>query len=266
MDHTSPQRMVFDIETQKTFDEVGENGQKDLGVSFCGVYSYSQKKSFGFFEKDLPKLEKIMITEKPMLIGFNSKHFDNPVLQPYFKELDLSTLPHLDILEEITKALGHRVKLDNVAQATLHEGKSGSGLDAIRWYREGDLDSLSKYCLDDVKVTRDVYEYGLRHGRIFYPSGGQQIPIPIKWGQAPLIIDKLMEAFKRHEQLEIDYFEVDDNNAKEVKKHTIEILSFDGDRFEAFCHADNQKSQFTVANVWDIAETGQTFAHQSSMF
>ncbi|MBI2410503.1 MAG: ribonuclease H-like domain-containing protein [Candidatus Kerfeldbacteria bacterium] len=264
----NPQNIiVFDIETQKTFDEVGgvQNREK-LGVSYVGVYSYSQQKLFGFFEDDLPILEKILIKEQPLLIGFNSIHFDVPVLQPYFQQLKLASLPQLDILKEIEKVLGHRVKLDNVAQATIHTGKSASGLDAIRWYREGNMDALAKYCLDDVAVTRDVYEYGLRHGRIYYPAGGERRPIEIPWGRTPSIREQLAEAFKKHQQLDIEYFEVDEAGKAKITKRKIEILSFDGERFEAYCHLLNNKSKFTLANVWNIADTGAVFAHQGSLF
>lgn len=258
--------IVFDIETQRTFDEVGgvEN-RHELGVSYVGVYSYSQEKLFGFAEQELPALEKILVAEKPMLIGFNSIHFDVPVLQPYFSSLDLSQLPHLDILKEIEKALGHRLKLDSVAQGTLYEGKSGDGLDAIRWYREGDMESLAKYCLDDVRVTRDVYEFGRRHGKLYYPSGGEKKPIPVGWTQHPTIQERLEEAFKKHEQLDVEYFEVDDGH-KEIVKRQIEILSMNGDRFDAYCNVIHHKSTFHVDRVWRIEETGKTFAHQGTLF
>ncbi len=267
LDHTSPNRVVFDVETQKTFDEVGGYENKEaLGISYVGVYSYSQDKMFGFWENQLPQLEQILIKEKPMLIGFNSKNFDLPVMQPYFPNIELATLPHLDILEEVNNALGHRVKLDNVAKATLFKGKSGDGLDAIRWYRSGDYESLAKYCLGDVEVTRDVYEYGLRHHRIYYPSGGERVPIPMAWSDKHSIGDRLAEAFKKHETLDIDYFEVDETGEKEVVPRTVEILDFDGERFEAYCHRSNGKQQFFVSQVWAIKETGETYAHQGSLF
>ncbi|PIW36694.1 MAG: hypothetical protein COW24_03980 [Candidatus Kerfeldbacteria bacterium CG15_BIG_FIL_POST_REV_8_21_14_020_45_12] len=268
LDHTSSNRVVFDVETQKTFDEVGGYDNKEqLGISYIGVYSYSQNKMFGFLEDELPMLEKILIDEKPMLIGFNSKNFDVPVMQPYFPNIDLAALPHLDILEEINNTLGHRVKLDNVAQATLYKGKSGDGLDAIRWYRSGDLESLAKYCLMDVEVTRDVYEYGLKHGRIFYPSGGERKPIPVKWSDgSQSIADRLAEAFKKHESLEIEYFQVDELNKKEVVTLNVEILDYDGERFDAYCVQMNNKDKFQVSNVWAIHETGQVYAHQGQLF
>lgn len=259
--------IVFDIETQKTFDEVGGVENRDqLGVSYVGVYSYSQKKLFGFFEKDLPLLEKVLIAEKPLLIGFNSIHFDVPVLQPYFKGIDLSTLPHLDILKEIEAELGHRLKLDSVAQSTVYSKKSGDGLDAIRWYREGDFESLAKYCLGDVEVTREVYEFGLRHGKLYYAAGGDKRPIPISWGQQPTIEQQIQEAFKRHQQLNIEYMEVDETGNKKITPRTIEILAMDGNTFQAYCHRLNDKAKFHISQIWSIEETGNTFAHQGSLF
>lgn len=261
--------IVFDIETQKTFDEVGgyENREK-LGVSYVGLYSYSQQKLFGFFEQDLPMLEKILLAEKPMLIGFNSIHFDVPVLQPYFTKLDLSTLPHLDILKEVEKDLGHRLKLDSIAQATIYHGKSGDGLDAIRWYRSGDFESLAKYCLGDVEVTRDIYEYGQRHGKLYYMSGGEKRPITIPWGVSPTIINQVRKAFQQHKQLTIEYFQVDENGVKTIVPFTIEILSLnpDGQRFDAYCHELNTKKTFIISDIWTVESTGKTFAHQASLF
>lgn len=269
---SSPQSIVvFDVETQRTFEEVGGHDHiPELGISYVGVYAYSQQQLFGFWEKDLATLETILIREKPLLIGFNSLHFDVPVLQPYFKNLDLSSLQHVDILRDVEKALGHRVKLDNIAQATLYEQKSGSGLDAIRWFREGNFEALARYCLDDVRITRDVYEYGLRHGRIFFPSGGEKKPIRVHWSDEPTITDRIRDAFKHHEQLTVEYFSIPTSattgGTKEIVKRTLDILDLDERRIHAYCHELNDKDTFLIENVWLIGQTGRTSAHQSSLF
>jgi DEAD/DEAH box helicase domain-containing protein len=80
----------------------------------------------------------------------------------------VSKLNRFDILEEIYKGLGFRIKLDNLAQATLGVGKSGSGLQAIELYKNGQIDELRSYCLDDVKITKELYEYGKLHGSLKY--------------------------------------------------------------------------------------------------
>lgn len=267
MDTQIPNIVVFDLETQKTFEEVGGmNQQAHLGVSYVGVYSYREQKFFGFWERDLPQFEKILLAEQPTLIGFNSLHFDVPVLQPYFHKLRLTDLPHIDILRDVEKVLGHRVKLDNIAQATLREGKSASGLDAIRWFREGNFEALARYCIDDVRITRDVYDYGVRHGNIFFPSAGEKKPIPVPWGKKPTISDILFEAFKKHEQLRIEYFEVTPQGEKSIVPSTIEVLAFGDGVVEAFCHRVNNKRRFAIPDIWHIAPTGATFAHQERLF
>jgi DEAD/DEAH box helicase domain-containing protein len=161
--------IVFDLETQRSFDEVGGRDCFDkLGISVLGAYLYKTDEYRIFEENELNQFEDLL-GSKPLLVGFNSRKFDCAVLQPYIR-FDLGKLPQLDILEEVVKAVGHRVKLDSIAHATLGEGKSGSGLDALKYWHEGDMENLKKYCLDDVKITRRVYEYGANNGELFFMS------------------------------------------------------------------------------------------------
>jgi DEAD/DEAH box helicase domain-containing protein len=83
---------------------------------------------------------------------------------------------------EIEKRIGFRVKLDDVAHATLGVGKSGTGLLAVEYWRKGEIDKLREYCLQDVRVTRDVYEQALQHGNVSYfdrMGHAQIVPMPI---------------------------------------------------------------------------------------
>lgn len=160
-------KIVFDVETQKSFDEVGGRDKNHLlGISVVGVYSYPQDKYFAFVESEMPKLEE-MFHEADQVIGFNIKNFDFQVLKPYFS-LDLDTIPYLDILIEVDKLIGHRVKLDNLAQMTLGVGKSGDGLQALSLYKAGRIDELKKYCLQDVKITKELYDYVLKYNKLIY--------------------------------------------------------------------------------------------------
>jgi DEAD/DEAH box helicase domain-containing protein len=175
-------KIVLDLETQKDFAEVGgRDRQHLLRVSLVGVYSYEGGNFLTFPESDMPKLE-VMLAEADQVIGFNIKQFDYRVLAPYMK-LDLSMIPTLDILVEIERALGHRISLDAVAQATLGEGKSGTGLEALRLFREGNMRALEKYCLDDVRLTRDLYEYGRREGKLLYRDFFETKEIPVHFAE-----------------------------------------------------------------------------------
>lgn len=177
-----PNILVLDLETQKVFQEVGGGRNLDaLGISVAGLYSYRTEAYQIFEEQELGTLE-YLLAERPLVVGFNIRRFDMPVLKPYL-HFDPLTLPMCDMLEEIQKVLGHRVSLESVAQATLGSGKSGTGLDAIAFYRRGEMAKLKQYCLDDVRVTRQVFEYGAQHGEIFYTSkfGPGKGRCPVTW-------------------------------------------------------------------------------------
>ena len=160
-------KLVLDLETQKSFEEVGGRGKHHLmKVSVCGVYDYSQDQYSIYEEQELPRLAPLL-QSADQVIGFNIKNFDFPVLQPYMN-FDLSQLPAYDLLEEIETAIGHRIKLEAVAQGTIGSGKSGNGLEALLYFRNGRIDLLKKYCLDDVRVTKEVYDYALKNQKVLY--------------------------------------------------------------------------------------------------
>lgn len=160
-------KIVLDLETQNLFQDVGGRGKNHLlKVSVCGIYDYSQDKYLMFEENELPKLAPILQTAD-QIIGFNIKDFDFEVLQPYLN-FNLYEVPYLDLLQEIEKVLGHRIKLESVAQGSLGTGKSGDGKEAVVYYRSGRMDLLKRYCQRDVEVTRLVYEYALKNHKLLY--------------------------------------------------------------------------------------------------
>ncbi len=160
-------KIVLDLETQKSFQDVGGRGKNCLlKVSVCGIYDYSTDRYQIFEEHELPKLSPILQTAD-QIIGYNIKEFDFEVLKPYLN-FDIHQTPYLDILEEIEKVLQHRIRLELVSQGTLGAGKSGTGLEAILYFNNGRMDLLKKYCLDDVKITKQVYDYALRNQKLLY--------------------------------------------------------------------------------------------------
>jgi DEAD/DEAH box helicase domain-containing protein len=175
-------RLVLDIETKKTFDEVGGREHMHLlGVTVVGVYDYSSDSYTVYEEKDLGLLQNALINAS-LIIGFNHIGFDLPILQSYFS-IDVKTLPVFDIMVDFYEKMGHRVGLDSIAKATLGVGKTGHGLDAIKFYREGRMQELKDYCLNDVKVTKDVFDFGIQNGKIHYLSkfGNQKKELEVDW-------------------------------------------------------------------------------------
>ena len=134
-----------------------------------------------FTESELGKFWPI-IEKADRIIGYNSEHFDLPVLNNYYLG-DLLKLPHLDIMKIVKDALGFRLKLADLAAATLDDvQKSADGLQAIRWWKEGKIDEIKKYCEQDVKVTKEIYDFGREHGQLFYQSlKGEVLPFAVNF-------------------------------------------------------------------------------------
>ncbi|MSR85344.1 DEAD/DEAH box helicase, partial [Candidatus Uhrbacteria bacterium] len=139
--------VVLDIETRNTFQDVGMYNPSLLQVSLVGVYFYETDTYESFLEEDLPKLWP-RLERADRIIGYNLIGFDYPCLQSYYPG-DIMRLPTIDLLAEIDKRLGFRIKLDDVAHATLGVGKSGTGLMAVEYWRKGEIDKLREYCLQD---------------------------------------------------------------------------------------------------------------------
>jgi DEAD/DEAH box helicase domain-containing protein len=176
--------VVLDIETQNTFQDIGSNDHSKLRVSLVGVYFYETDTYEYFLEADLPKLWP-RLEQCDRVIGYNTKGFDNLVLASYYSG-DLGSIPQLDLLEEIAKVLGFRVKLDDVAKATIGTGKTGHGLQAVEFWRQGKIQELADYCLMDVKVTKLVYEYARLHGLVKCEDrSGRLMEIPLTIAAPP---------------------------------------------------------------------------------
>jgi DEAD/DEAH box helicase domain-containing protein len=121
-----------------------------------------------FWEKDFEEMWK-WFEEADRIIGYNSLGFDNPAMNGVYSKGDFTKLKHFDILEEIRKVFGHRVKLDSVAKETIGAGKIAGGLDAVKWWKAGDSESLAnlqKYCEMDVEVTKGVYDFAMKNKRL----------------------------------------------------------------------------------------------------
>jgi DEAD/DEAH box helicase domain-containing protein len=163
--------LVIDIETKNTFFDVGSQANiKDLDMSLTCAYSYNEEKYLSFWEKDLKELGERM-KESALIIGFSINRFDLPVLNKYF-DFNASALKRLDLLEEIEISAGKRIGLDLLAHANLGAGKTHNGLEAVRFWNERNLKALESYCLNDVKVTKDLYELAKSQRYLVMPQRG----------------------------------------------------------------------------------------------
>ncbi len=166
--------IVFDLETQ---EPVGPEGVLAMNISVATVYDSETKKFTTVTIDEIDQLWPI-IEQADALVGYNSNHFDIPLLNKYYPG-DLTQIKSIDILEDIKASLGRRLRLDSVAQATVGAKKSADGLQAVRWWREGRVEDIKKYCEQDVRVTKDVFEYAMKHGHVKFKDGHHNREIPL---------------------------------------------------------------------------------------
>lgn len=174
--------VYFDLETQRTANDAGGwDRKRDMGMSIGVTYSTRLGEYRIYQEKDVDHLVRQLV-RADLVVGFNVLSFDYEVLMGY-TILDLpDQCRTLDMLVDVEAKLGHRIKLDSLAQASLGVGKTGDGLEALRWWKEGKLYEIAEYCCFDVKVTKLVHEYGLKNRVVHYTDKfNQKKCVKVEW-------------------------------------------------------------------------------------
>ncbi len=181
--------VYFDLETKKSFGDVGGAANKDkMGISIGVAYSTRTGDYHLYQEHDSEALIQLLL-KADLVVGYNHLYFDYPVLQGH-TILDLaSQTVNLDMMLDIEQRVGRRLKLEYVAAGSLGTGKSAAGIDALKWWQEykktGEIEPMMKiveYCAYDVKVTKCVHEYGVQHGHIKFDDGSGRVEeVEVDW-------------------------------------------------------------------------------------
>ncbi len=169
-------KIVFDIETQNFFNDI-----EKIDLALVAIHDSETDTYTSYLEHELKDLWPIL-ERADVLIGFNSDHFDIPILNKYYPG-DLSKIKSLDILKEIKDSYGRRMKLDQLAEGTLEKKKSAHGSEAIKWWKEGKIEQIRKYCIDDVKLTKELYDYAMIHNKLIFKEGGKLNEIKLDTSQ-----------------------------------------------------------------------------------
>ena len=172
---------VLDLETRRSAQEVGGWHRADsMGVSCVVVYDSATDAYRDYLQEDVPRLVGDLV-EYDLVVGFNILRFDYAVLGG-LSRFDFQTLPTLDLLNDIHASLGYRLSLEHLARETLGSAKSASGLQALRWWKEGRIGDIISYCRQDVAVTRDLFLFGVRHGHLLFRNKAEKIVrVPVDW-------------------------------------------------------------------------------------
>ena len=181
--------VYFDLETQRSGNDVGGFANKGkMGVSVAVTYSTARGTYEIYPESEMDKLGEELV-RADLVVGWNHLYFDYPVLQPYIFHTLADQTINLDMMLNLETKLGFRLKLDSVASASLGTGKTADGLDALKWWQEhrksgqfAPLRKIAEYCAFDVKVTRSVHEYAMKHGKLKYDDrNGGIVEVNVDW-------------------------------------------------------------------------------------
>jgi DEAD/DEAH box helicase domain-containing protein len=174
--------VTFDIETANWFSDTGGSDPADLKIALVGVHDSETDSYSSYLEPELQKLWPIL-ERADILVGYNSDHFDIPLLNKYYPG-DLARIRSVDLMVEIHKVLGRRLKLDAVGEGTLGMNKSAGGAQSIVWWRAGEVEKVRDYCLKDVEITKKIFDYALKNGSIKYKELGSTREVKLdtsKW-------------------------------------------------------------------------------------
>lgn len=172
--------LVLDIETQRLVQEVGGWDHIDkLGISVACAYDSKTDQYLSFRENELKAL--IDLCEERLVVGYNIRGFDLPVMVPY--GLEIKRVDAFDIMYDLEALTRQRfLKLEAVARGTLGAGKSADGLMAVEWWKAGQIQKIIDYCMQDVKVTRDVFQFGRQNGFVKIQRSEEKVTqVPVQW-------------------------------------------------------------------------------------
>ncbi len=185
----APRIVFFDLETQRSAEEVGGwHNARLMRVSLAVTYETATGRFETWRERDVHRLcERLSAAD--LVIGFNVLRFDYQVLRGY-TDGDLERLPTFDVLEAIRERIGFRLPLGHLAEENLGAAKGGDGLQALAWWKEGRVEEIERYCREDVRLLRDLFGRALEQGHlIFRTKSGDRVRIPTAWS-VPEILER----------------------------------------------------------------------------
>lgn len=157
--------IYLDIETLRLSDEVPGGWSNIQGFGLAVAVTWDEANGFRrWFENDAaPLLAELKDFRR--IITFNGERFDFEVLRGY-GEISKLYRNSLDLLVDLKRILGFRVKLESVARETLGKSKTGVGTDAVKWWRAGEKEKVAAYCEQDVQLLRELVAFARANGNV----------------------------------------------------------------------------------------------------
>ncbi len=174
--------VFFDLETLNLFEDVEPQWPamdweernanqarlcRKLGIAVAGV---GVGQDVEFFEEDEAELLVGTLLAADRVVGHNVLAFDYLVMEPYTGRDRIDRLRErtLDMLQVLHQETGVRIGLNDLAQLNLGKGKTDDPRMVPTLWRRGERERVKSYLRSDVELTRGVFEYGARKGKLRY--------------------------------------------------------------------------------------------------
>jgi DEAD/DEAH box helicase domain-containing protein len=182
-----PRLLFFDLETQRSAEEVGGwHNAHLMRVALAVVWDAAAQRFETFREGDVHAL-LARLAEAELVVGFNVLGFDYRVLRGY-TDRELERLPTFDVLEGVRERIGFRLPLGHLAEENLGAAKGGDGLQSLQWWREGRIAEIEEYCRRDVALLRDLFARACEQGHLLFRTrDGERVRIPTPWRVPDLV-------------------------------------------------------------------------------
>lgn len=164
----------------------GWDDRDNMGVSVIGAYDYDSDRYRVFCEDNFEEFAAL-VADHSIIAGFNSIKFDNAVLRACGIR-DIPDEKSYDLLVEIWIGAGLEPEfkypshigfgLDACCNANFDTRKSGHGAMAPVDWQQGRIGNVIDYCLNDVKLTKELLDRIISTGGIIDPrDSSKTIPV-----------------------------------------------------------------------------------------
>lgn len=194
--------LIYDIEIVKAIPErsgtrdldieycAGWQDHANMGISVCGGFETETNRYRVFCTDNLHEFA-LAVERADVLVGFNNIAFDNAVIraawQPVVKLPKNWEAKSYDLLREIWLGAGLAPEfnykthggygLDAVCEKNFGTKKSGDGALAPKMWQRGMIGNVIDYCLNDITLTKQLFDRVLMNGVIISPKDGKTISI-----------------------------------------------------------------------------------------
>jgi hypothetical protein len=155
-----------------------------MGISVIGAYDYKESRYRVFCLDNFGEFQRL-VNIRNTLIGFNNIEFDNNLLRANGIEIDDNKC--IDLLQIVWNAVGLKPPynkdthagygLNAICAANFGKEKSGRGDVAPVAWQMGNYGEVIDYCLNDIRLTKILYNHLDYYRSLKNPKTGTKIYI-----------------------------------------------------------------------------------------